>query len=118
MVKNDRYKYAKPRRSIAWRRLLVIGVAVFVLIQFANQVVVYREAKAEVLKYQEELTAVQTGYEDLQVQKELLFNNSYLEVLAREKLGMIRAGETVISPADKSKEVIQKTEVDSKDIMH
>ena len=118
MTKNNQNQHNKPRRSIAWMRLLAIVAVVFVLIQFGNQYKIYREAKAEVLMTKEELAAVQAGYDELQAQKELLFNDSYLEVLAREKLGMIHAGETVISPADKNQEVIQKTEIDAKELMH
>ena len=90
----------RSRRSVRWLKLLCVFLACFMLWQIGSQYLRYQNILAEVDRHQEWLVSAQQQQVSLQNQLELLFNDSYLEQLARRNLGMVRAGEIVVMQAE------------------
>ena len=64
------------------------------------QVKQYHDLQEEKAYYQEVLAETEAVYQDQLDKQELLYNDSYLERMARERLGMVKDGETVISTVE------------------
>ena len=90
----------KPKRSVRWLKLFCICLGLFMLWQIGSQYQRHQYMLVEVARQEALLQAAQQNYADLQNQLELLFNDSYLEQLARRNLGMVRAGEIIVMQAE------------------
>ena len=63
----------------------------------------------EAAHYEQVLAETKAAYQEQLDKQELLYNDSYLERMARERLGMVKEGETVISTV---KTEVPETETD------
>ena len=83
-------------------RVAVIALLLFTIFQFGKQFLRYYDAAAEANAYQRQFAALEYQYAMLEEQKELMFDDSYIERFARKYLGMIKRGEVLIQPAKQS----------------
>ena len=102
MTINRETKPKQKKKSLRWISLLILGLALFFVIRLGNQIVEYNELKEELAYYQSELAVAEEQYNEQLAQQELLNNDAYIERLAREKLGMVKEGESVISILDEN----------------
>lgn len=93
----------KKKKTFRWRKLLIVGLALFFCARLGGQINQYFELKAEAEYYQEQLALAEAEYQTQLDKQELYYNEAYLERVARERLGMVKQGESVVS--------ILKTEV-------
>lgn len=96
------HKNRKMKKSIRWGALLVVFLICFGAYNFIQEYYNYLDLKGEVTYYQSQLASVEQTYTVLQNEKSLLFDDSYLEKMAREDLGMIKSGETLVLPMERS----------------
>ena len=90
-------KKDRKTKSFRWFSLIVVAVLVFAVVNLVGQVRDYVGLTYEVKYYEDQLVAAQAEYADQIAQQDLLNNSAYLERMAREKLGMVKEGEAVIS---------------------
>lgn len=86
------------RRSVHWMKILILLVAVLFLTRIVGQVQQYHALLGEAEQYRAQLATAQAEYAEKQETIDLLGNDAYIEREAREKLGMVKPGETVVSP--------------------
>jgi cell division protein FtsB len=70
------------------------------MLKLGQQYQRYQTIQAEVDLYKQKLTQAQDEYSRQQEQLRLYYSDSYLEQIARSSLGMVKAGEVVVSPAE------------------
>ncbi len=87
----------KKRKRFSWFRLLGVLVAVLLLVKLCQQYQSYLSMLDQLEQYEEELALAESEYQAVLDKKELLYNDSYVERLARENLGMVKPGEIRVS---------------------
>ncbi|MCR4962636.1 MAG: cell division protein FtsL [Firmicutes bacterium] len=87
----------KKRKRFSWLRLIGVAVAVLLLIKLCQQYDVYRSMVDQLEGYQQELAQAESEYQAALEKNELMYNDSYIERLARENLGMVKPGEIRVS---------------------
>jgi len=87
-------------------KLLTLVAVCLSLVRLGGQMKKYQDLQDQAQGLEKELQQVQEEYQAKQTQIELLNDNAYIERLARERLGMVKAGETLVMPVDPEKEVI------------
>lgn len=97
MKKAKKTQENKKRKSFRWWNLLVVGLALFLCVRLGMQIAEYYELQDEAAYYEQVLADTEEAYQEQLDKQELLYNDAYLERMARERLGMVKAGETVIS---------------------
>jgi len=87
-------------KSFRWLNLLAVFIVFFFCLRIGGQIKQYIELQRQVDYYQEQLEMVQADYAAQLARKDLLNNTAYLERMARERLGMVKEGEEVVSIVD------------------
>jgi cell division protein FtsB len=85
------------KRSFRWLNLLAVFLVLFFCLRIGGQVKEYLALQNQVAYYQGQLEKAQAEYDEQLEKKDLLYNDAYIERLAREKLGMVKEGEEVVS---------------------
>ena len=108
----------EPRKRRFRLGLLLLLVAfAFVTLKFGQQYQRIQEMRQEAQQYEKQYAAVLAEKEKLEEEKELLSAPTYIERLAREKLGLVKNGEVLVVPAEENDEVEEyKEEVNPGDI--
>lgn len=75
--------------------LLVVAIA-YVAITLVNQQVTIFRQKREVKKWEEELVKIEAENQKLKDNVKMSEDENYIERIAREKLGLIKEGETTV----------------------
>ena len=88
----------KKRKSFRLGAFLIVFLFLFGAYNFGQEYLQYLDLKGEVNYYQDKLETIEDEYASLQDQKGLFYDDSYLEKMARQNLGMIKDGETLILP--------------------
>lgn len=99
----------KKKRTFRWWNILVIGLVLFFCVRLGLQIKEYYDLQDEAAHYEQVLAETKAAYQEQLDKQELLYNDSYLERMARERLGMVKEGETVISTV---KTEVPETETD------
>lgn len=108
---------ALPRkRKKRWGMIAFVVIAFFVAFYFGERYIQYKHMQAELVSYEQELAQTEQRYADLEKQKQLLYDESYLETLARANLGMVRNGETLVSPMEENAAVQEQDSIDNQNI--
>ncbi len=108
----------RKRRFNCARVLIILGI-VLAMFNLLSQYWRYLDMQDKIAIYEQDLITAEQEYEQLMAKKELLSNNdSYMEQLARESLGMVRAGEAVVVPAEVSDIPELDTEMDEDEVLH
>jgi len=76
---------------------MLIAFALFFVVRMVGQVAERGALLEEIEYYEDQLAAAEADYEEQISLQELMHNDSYIERVAREKLGMVKVGETVVS---------------------
>ena len=87
----------KGKKKLRWTKLLLILAVCFFLVQLYGTIDRYLTLEDEIGYYQEQLAQAEAAYEERLATIELLDDEAYIERLARENLGMVKQGETVVS---------------------
>ena len=90
----------KHKKHFCWFRLLGVCIVVFLMLKLGQQYHRYLVICAEVEQYEQKLANAQDEYLKQQEQLSLYYNDSYLEQIARSSLGMVKAGEVVVSATE------------------
>ena len=93
MTKTTRRK----KRSFRWLTLVIIGAVVLGAVQMAGRIDRLIDMKNQVAECNVRLAEAQALYDDKMATIDLLDNPAYLERVARENLGMVKQGETIVS---------------------
>ncbi|MGI5892589.1 MAG: FtsB family cell division protein [Bacillota bacterium] len=115
-MKSQKHNRPSPRKSKRWGMIAFVVIAFFVVFHFAGRYLQYNNMQHELSRYQEQLAETEKKYQDLQEQKALLYDDSYLETLARATLGMVKEGEVLVSPMQQNDEVKEQDRVDKNNI--
>lgn len=99
----------KKKKTFRWWNILVVGLALFFCVRLGLQIKEYHDLQDEAAHYEQVLAETKAAYQEQLDKQELLYNDSYLERMARERLGMVKEGETVISTV---KTEVPETEID------
>lgn len=76
--------------------ILTLWVVVFILgYSYIDMTLQIRENNKRIKEIREEIEALKQEQQQLQEEKERLMQNSYIEKIAREELGLIKKGEKV-----------------------
>ena len=85
------------KHSFRWLSLVVIAAVVLGVIQMAGRIDRLIDMQNQVAACEERLEQAQAVYDEKMATIELLDNPAYLERVARENLGMVKQGETIVS---------------------
>ena len=89
----------KAKMKMNWRRVLVAGVALYVLCQFVISFSSIVELKKQEAVVEAELKAAYKEQAELEEQIDYMQSEEAIEKTAREKLGLIKEGEILIQRA-------------------
>lgn len=87
----------KRRRRFSWLRLLGVVTAILIVVQMIGEYSTYKQLHNEVEQYQQQLSLAEAEYQKVVEKQELLNNDSYVERLARDNLGMVKEGEVRVT---------------------
>ena len=85
------------KRSFRWLNLLVFVIVLFFCIKLGGQVQQYFVLNKEISEQQEKLAVAEAEYEAQTANEEMLYDDAYIEQIARERLGMVKEGEEAVS---------------------
>lgn len=78
------------------KRVLMVSILVYVMFIFIKQQTIINRQDEDMSKYSLELEKYRKENEKLQDEMKLAEDNKYVEKLAREKLGLVKEGETPV----------------------
>jgi len=87
------------RKTTPLPRIIALLVAVYVLFAFGNQFIKLNQMNEEVEKIKGQIESLEVKNRQIKSEIRKLQSNTYIERMAREKLGLVKPGETVILPA-------------------
>lgn len=93
------------KKSFRWMKMLVLVAIVLALLRIGGQIRQFRSLEEQEQILLADLSAAQDEYDEKRAQIELLNDDAYIERLARERLGMVMSGETVVMTIDPEKEI-------------
>lgn len=88
---------SRKKRSFRWITLVIVGAVLLGAVQMAGRIDRLIDMKNQVAACEVRLAEAQAVYDDKMSTIELLDNPAYLERVARENLGMVKKGETMVS---------------------
>jgi cell division protein DivIC len=94
---------SKSKFRVRKRFFLLIGLFVYVAMCFGQQFYQLSNLDQEIEKYQQIHNELLEEQESLKAEIALLENKSYIERIAREDLGLIKPGETLLVPGELGK---------------
>ena len=96
----------KRKKKIHWFHLLFVIAAILGLARIGGQIKTCLELQDQAAALRVELAEAQNTYERKLAQVELLNDDAYIARMARERLGMVYEGETVVMTVDPSQGVV------------
>lgn len=87
-------------KKFNFKKIVLLVVALYVGFIFVNQQITMFRQHRDVQKYTSELNELESKYKKLQEEYELSQDDSYIEKIAREKLGLIKEGEQIVLPSN------------------
>ena len=102
----------KHKKSFRWSKLIIIAALALCVWRLGDRIDHYFDLQAEVDMYTIQLAQEQSIYNEKQEIISLMEKDAYLERLAREKLGMVKVGEVVVSAVESDLPVEQSDETD------
>ena len=100
----------RKKHSFRWLSLVVIAAVVLGVIQMAGRIDRLIDMENQVAACEERLEQAQAVYDEKMATVELLDNPAYLERVARENLGMVKQGETIVSVVKSDDPALQTEE--------
>ena len=87
------------RSKKPWLKILLLGVFLYLFFSFFRLVLGLQQINGEIREYRLQKEALLAERERLQEELRRLQDESYIEKLAREQLGLLKPGEVMIVPA-------------------
>lgn len=100
-------KLRSSGRKKAWSKLLVIAALAYgfvIVMSFGEQFMQLRSINRNIDQVQEKIRYMQQKNKELTQEIKRLQSDAYVERIAREKLGLVKPGETVLLQAEVGKE--------------
>lgn len=91
---------ARRRLRIRWGRLVAFILGVYLAAGFVSQQLAYWEAQREIRALEAEMRRVEAENRSLRERAGYVQGDAYINEAARERLGLVREGETVIQLVD------------------
>lgn len=88
----------KPKICIRKRFLVLVCILGYVVVSFGQQLYRIGKLDEEIQGYMDVKAAIIQERQELEQEKKLLANKSYIERVAREDLGLIKPGEILLVP--------------------
>ncbi len=83
--------------------LIVLSlVFVYLAVSLGGEMQKLNDMKKSVIEIEQEMEQLQTQNNELRKMLKSLQSNEYVEQIAREKLGLVKPGETLVIPAEKT----------------
>jgi cell division protein DivIC len=101
-LESRRKQFKRPRKR--WRitprflLFLLSLILIWIGVGFANRYLHIVLLQGKIVRVEREITAIKSRNEAIREQIEEMQSDAYIEKVAREKLGLIRPGETVYIP--------------------
>lgn len=89
----------RERKQRSWRSLLVFIVFSYLVFTFARFGFILLQANLQIKLYEEKKAALMAEKARLEKKIQELNDDKYIERIAREELGLVKPGETIIIPA-------------------
>ncbi len=83
-------------KKFSLKKIIILFIAFYVGFVFINQQIIMFRQHRDIDEYTSELKAAQDKNKQLQDKIKLSNDNRYIEKLAREKLGLIKKGESPV----------------------
>ncbi len=83
-------------KKFSLKKIVILFIAFYVGFIFINQQIIMFRQHRDIEEYTSELKAAQEKNKQLQDKIKLSNDNKYIEKLAREKLGLIKEGESPV----------------------
>ncbi|MDA8235822.1 MAG: septum formation initiator family protein [Clostridia bacterium] len=96
-------KPANPKKSPLFR-VGIFLVAGYLLFAFGNQFLQINQMDREIVNIKNQIKVLEMKNREIKKEIRQLQSDTYVERIAREKLGLVKPGETVILPAKQVKE--------------
>ncbi len=93
-------KRAKKRRKLSLAKLCIVCGIGFCCLQFGKQFIQFQQIQAEVAYFEQVKQDKLDKQKELEETKALLDDPSYIERVAREHLGFVYEGETLVLPGE------------------
>lgn len=85
-------------KKLNLKRIILLIVGLYVGFVFINQQIIMFRQHRDIQEYSAELKARENEYKKLQEDYTLSQDETYIEKIAREKLGLIKEGEQIVLP--------------------
>ena len=93
-----RKKTASPKKT-PLLRIITLMVVGYLFFAFGNQFLKLNQMDQEVANIKNQINSLEAKNRDIKNEIRQLQSDTYVERIAREKLGLVKPGETVIFPA-------------------
>lgn len=95
-----RRRSVRKRKTFSLGKLCIVSVIGFCCLQFGKQFVQFQQIQAEVAYFEQVKQDKLDRQKELEETKALLDDPSYIERVAREHLGFVYDGETLVLPGE------------------
>lgn len=85
-------------KKLNLKRIILLLLGLYVGVVFINQQIIMFRQHRDIQEYSAELKARESEYKKLQEDYTLSQDETYIEKIAREKLGLIKEGEQIVLP--------------------
>lgn len=89
-----RYRF----KGINKKKLLLVLFIIYILYVFGRGYSEIREKRTQISQMEEKVEIAEKTQDELQDKLSSLYNDSYIEIKARDELGLIKEGEILIRP--------------------
>lgn len=85
------------RKGIKWKNVIILVLIGYIVFSFVRQEVAIGRIQDDITKKQTELDKLKEENKRLDEQVKSANSDEYIEKLARERLGMVKPGEKIVS---------------------
>ncbi|MEG0132867.1 MAG: septum formation initiator family protein [Clostridium sp.] len=83
-------------KKFSFKKIILLGIAFYVGFVFINQQIIMFRQHRDIEKYTSDFEEAQEKNQKLQDEIKLSKDNKYIEKLARERLGLVKEGESPV----------------------
>lgn len=85
------------KKGLKWKNIIILVLIGYIVISFVRQEMAIRRIEDEISQKQTELEKLKDENVRLEEQVKNANSDDYIEKLARERLGMLKSGEVIVS---------------------
>lgn len=86
-------------KKLNLKRIILLLLGLYIGVVFINQQIIMFRQHRDIQEYSAELKVRESEYKKLQEDYTLSQDETYIEKIAREKLGLIKKGEQIVLPS-------------------